>query len=161
MKPSPFSSASTRTFGATRFSGKPFWIDAALAEKAGATIHETSEIIDDLDRILRKTKDAASARKVSLIKDLVAADAEVLVRGNVPAAAVKGPMVMAGTRVLQGVQVVDFTISAYNLYGAGRTSVQTHSVKPIGAEVVRQVGGWGAAWAGMKLGGSRRRNGGH
>ena len=36
---------------------------------------------------------------------------------------------------------------------AGRDSVQKHSVRPIAAESIRQAGGWGGAFAGMRIGG--------
>jgi len=52
-------------------------------------------------------------------------------------------------RVLTVVAVV-FTV--VDLTKASQQSIDQHSFKPIGAEVVRQVGGWGGAFAGGKIG---------
>jgi hypothetical protein len=152
LKPSPYLSSSARPFGATRFTGTPFWIDLDKAKAAGATLHETSEILADLERIGAKAATPDDAAKVARIRGLVIADKELLLKGAVPAAAVKGPAAMALTRGLQGVQVVGFAMSAVNLASATEESISTSSSKPIAAELVRQVGGWGSAWAGMKLG---------
>ncbi len=81
------------------------------------------------------------------------ADREVLVHGEVPAGAVKGLGAMATTRVLQGVQVVGFTISAYKVEQASEKSIRTHSIKPLGAAVIREGGGWASALAGAEVGG--------
>lgn len=152
MKPSPYLSTSRLPFGATRFKGTPFWIDLDKARAAGATLHEASEILADLERIGAKAATPEAAAKVAEIRGLVIADKELLLKGAVPAAAVKGPAAMALTRGLQGVQVVGFAMSAVNLASATEESISTSSSKPIAAELVRQVGGWGTAWAGMKLG---------
>jgi len=152
MKPSPFSSASTHPLGAPRFSGSRFWIDVAKAEAAGATFHSTQEIMDDLDRIAKKMKKPEDVARAERIKDLVRGDKEVLIKGPVPAGAVKGATSMAITRSLQGVQVVGFVVTAVDLTHATQKSVQQNSIKPIAAETVRQAGGWGMAWAGAKLG---------
>jgi hypothetical protein len=76
----------------------------------------------------------------------------VLIHGSVPAAAIKGAGAMALTRGLQGVQLVGFLITAVDVTHAAQRSIAQHSAKPIGAEGIRQVGSWGMAWAGMKLG---------
>lgn len=152
MKPSPFSSASTRPFGAPRFEGSRFWIDVEKAKAAGATFHGIDEISADLDRIAAKTANAAERAKVEKLKALARADGEVLVRGPVPASAVKGAGAMALTRGLQGVQIIGFAMTAVDLTRATEKSISQQSVKPVAAESIRQVGGWAAAWAGMKLG---------
>jgi len=62
---SPFLSASRAwPTGARRFAGVPFWIDEAQARAAGATFHETDEIVAGLHDILRRTKDPASRAKL-------------------------------------------------------------------------------------------------
>ncbi|MDO3616619.1 LysM domain-containing protein [Ralstonia pseudosolanacearum] len=152
MKPSPYSSASSRMFGAPRFSGSRFWIDVDKARAAGATFHDTGEILADLDRIAAKARGGNAAVNIERIKRLVQADREVLVRGAVPANAVKGAASMALTRGLQGVQVIGFAMTAVDLSRATQKSIVRHSAKPIVAESVRQAGGWATAWAGMKLG---------
>lgn len=152
MKPSPYQSASTKLLGARRFVGSSFWIDVDAARAAGATIHTTEEIIADLDRIAGKAATSAERLRVEGYKAIVLADREVLLKGSIPASAIKGGASMALTRGLQGVQVIGFTMSAVNLAHATDKSVRMGSAKPIGAEAVRQVGGWAMAWAGVKLG---------
>jgi hypothetical protein len=152
MKPSPYSSASSQMFGASRIEGNRFWIDVNKAKAAGASFHGTEEILADLDRIAAKTADAAQRAKIENLKNLVRADAEVLVKGAVPATAVKGAGAMALTRGLQGVQVVGFAMTAVDMTHATQKSIAQNSVKPVAAETVRQAGGWAASWAGMKLG---------
>ncbi len=152
FKPSPFVSVSSKVLGAPRMAGTPFWIDLDKAKAAGASVHSTAEILDDLDRMIAKAADASTKAKLAQVKSWVAADKEVLIKGGVPAAAVKGPGAMALTRGLQGVQIIGFTMTAVNVAHAAEKSVHSGSAKPLAAETVRQVGGWASAWAGMKLG---------
>lgn len=152
MKPSPFLSTSSKPLGATRFTGEPFWIDVNKAIDAGATLHETEEIVSDLERIAQKTQSVDARKRIQTISELVRSDREVLVRGNVPPGAVKGAAAMGATRVLQGVQIVGFAMTAVNIAHATEKSIDQGSIKPIAAESIRQAGGWAAAWAGMKLG---------
>lgn len=56
------------------------------------------------------------------------------------------------TRAVQGAQIVGFVMTAVDLGTAANTSLRTSSVRPLAAEGIRQVGGWAAAWAGVKLG---------
>jgi hypothetical protein len=136
----------------TRFTGRRYWIDVETARASGATFHETHEIVTDLERIAGKTRKAADLAKVRAFKSLVAADREVLIRGAVPPTAVKGAGAMALTRGLQCVQIVGFVMTAVDLGRAAGKSVRVGSVQPLGAESVRQVGSWAAAWSGLKLG---------
>jgi hypothetical protein len=152
IKPSPFVSASSKTLGARRFTGSPFWIDTAKAQAAGATLHTTTDVLADLDRILARAASAQDRAKIERIKSLVAADAEVLLRGPIPPSAVKGAGAMALTRGLQGVQIIGFAMTAVNMAHATEESFRLQSPRPISAEAIRQIGGWTAAWAGMKLG---------
>jgi len=155
IKPSPYVSASRQApFGATRFAGKPFYIDEIAARRAGATFHDAGEITRDLQRIVDKTKDPASRARLIEIMRKVNADREVLIRGSVSASAVKGLPAMALTRSLQGVQIIGFAMTAVDMKHAADKSIGTGSAKPIAAETIRQAGGWAAAWAGMKLGGA-------
>lgn len=50
------------------------------------------------------------------------------------------------------VQVVGIAFTAYDVGVAADQSFKTKSIRPIEKEVVRQIGGWGGAIAGMKLG---------
>jgi len=154
LKPSPFSSASTHPFGAPRFSGSSFWIDVDGARAAGATFHDTAAILSDLDRIAKKMRKPADVAKIEGFKELVRGDREILVRGSVPAGAIKGSGTMALTRGLQVVQVVGFVVTAVELAQATEKSIATRSAKPMAAEGIRQVGGWAMAWGGVKLGGA-------
>jgi hypothetical protein len=152
IKPSPFMSASDHAMGVPRFSGRRFWIDVEKARASGATFHETHEIVQDLARIAGKTRKPADLAKVEMFKTLVAADREVLIRGAVSPAAIKGAGAMALTRGLQGVQVIGFVMTGVDLGVAATKSVRVGSVKPIAAESIRQAGSWAAAWGGIKLG---------
>jgi len=42
--------------------------------------------------------------------------------------------------------------TAYDVTKATTQSIEQKSFKPIGAETIRQVGGWGSGVAGMKIG---------
>ena len=55
-------------------------------------------------------------------------------------------------RVGRGLMVIGIVFTAVDLGLAADRSVRQSSFKPIGAEVVRQVGGWGGAFAGGKIG---------
>lgn len=55
-------------------------------------------------------------------------------------------------RIGRVLTVVGVVITVYDVTRAAGQSVQTHSFKPIGAEALRQVGGWGGALAGSKIG---------
>lgn len=48
--------------------------------------------------------------------------------------------------------VIGIVITVVDLGLATKKSVEQNSFKPIGAEVIRQAGGWGAAFAGAKIG---------
>ena len=126
-KPSPFISSSSLLFGAQRFTGEPFWIDVVKAQNAGASLHGTDEIVADLSRIGSKMKTQADKQKIESLKKLVVGDGEVLIKGPVPASAVKGATAMGATRVLQGVQVVGFTLSAVDLGNAAGKSIEAHA----------------------------------
>ncbi len=76
------------------------------------------------------------------------ADAEVLVKGPVPASAIKGAGSMGLTRGPQDVQIVGFAMTAIDMGNAAQESMEQHSAKPITAESIRQVGGWASAWGG-------------
>jgi LysM repeat protein len=55
-------------------------------------------------------------------------------------------------RVGRVLMVVGIVVTAVDLAEAGQKSIDQNSFKPIGAEVVRQVGGWTGAFAGAKIG---------
>lgn len=155
IKTTPYVSASRlQPFGARRFTGRPFWIDETKARAAGVTFHEADDIVKDLHKLLARTKDAQSAAKIRDVIAKVPADREVLLRGSVPASAIKGPLAMGATRGLQAVQIVGFAMTAVDMKHAADKSRVTRSMRPIQAETIRQVGGWGMALAGAKAGGA-------
>lgn len=155
MTNSRYISTSGRPFGSSRFEGKSYWIDADKVQKSGAVIHEGRAIVDDLKRILAKTKKPELKQYIQdIIRKSEIIDREILVEGTIPAKAVKGVGAMAMTKGLQVISGVGLVVTAYDIGEAGRKSYETQSVKPIAAESVRQIGGWGAALAGAKIGGA-------
>ncbi len=42
--------------------------------------------------------------------------------------------------------------SVYDLSLATKESIDQQTVKPVAAETIRQVGGWGSSWAGVQIG---------
>ena len=55
-------------------------------------------------------------------------------------------------RIGRGVTAIGFVMTAYDVTSAAGESIEQKSFRPITAEGVRQVGGWGAAAVGAKLG---------
>ena len=149
---SPYTSASTLPKGAPNFSGRPVYIDIAKLKAAGAIIHSTEEILADLDRIAKNHPHMLEQIK-KLKKVIAHTEKEVLIEGDIPASAVKSQSTMTVTRSLRVVQFIGFALTAYDLGNASIKSVKTESPKPLAAETIRQVGGWGGALAGAKIGG--------
>ena len=149
---SPYTSASTLPKGAPNFEGRPVYIDIAKLKAAGATIHSTEEILADLDRIAKANPNMLN--RIKKLKEVIThIEREVLIEGKVPASAVKSQSAMAVTRSLRVVQFIGFVMTAYDLGNATVKSFKEKSPKPITAEAIRQVGGWGGAIAGMEIGG--------
>lgn len=143
--------------GSPRFDGRSVFIDIAKARASGAKLVSTHEILISLQHY--KAQHPHLAGRVQRIADYVeSVDKEVLLHGErVPASAVFNQRslrgVMAVGHAARAVQVVGIVLTAYDLGIAADQSFKAKSVKPIGAEVVRQAGGWGAAYAGFQLGG--------
>ncbi|WP_130391588.1 glycine zipper family protein [Cupriavidus agavae] len=157
QKFSPYMSFSaTYPQGPSRLIGRPTYIDIRKALGNGAVPISQAEIQADLDRHLKKYPHASDT--ILQFKKWSASDREVLLRGEVPPAAVFNKRSLAVTRsavrVGRVVQVVGVFFTAYDLKIAAGESTRLHSVKPISKEVLRQVGGWGGALAGAKLGAS-------
>ena len=55
-------------------------------------------------------------------------------------------------RVGRVLTVIGVVVTVYDVAKASERSVQTKSFKPLGAEAIRQVGGWGGAFVGAKIG---------
>lgn len=143
--------------GSPRFDGRSIFIDIERAKRAGARLVSTEEILADLNQY--KAQHPHLARRVDKIAGYVAeVDKEILIDGKrVPASAVfnNQSLGVANTLVRSArvVQVLGVAFTAYDLTQASRESIEIGSSKPITAELVRQAGGWGMAWAGFKVGG--------
>ncbi|OEE64818.1 hypothetical protein A1OO_21755 [Enterovibrio norvegicus FF-33] len=141
--------------GSPRFNGKTVYIDVKKAIQGGATLVSTEEIIAALEEY-KKTAPKRVKRIEQIISYVRDIDKEVLLANKVPAKAVFTPdsyaLVKQVGRVGRTVQVFGFALTAYDLTVATQESIKTGSMKPISAETIRQVGGWGSAVAGMKIG---------
>lgn len=149
---SRFVSASEHALGSPRFEGQRFWIDVDKAKASGAKLYEIEDLLRDLDRISAKTKSAEFKAYIEDIRQKAqVVDREVIFEGAIPPGAVKTGGEIAATRGLQFVTGVGILLSAYDVGKAGVTSYKKGSAKPLEAEAVRQVGGWGGAWAGAEI----------
>ena len=143
--------------GSPRFDGRSVYIDIAKAKASGARLVSTSEILASLRQY--KASNPHLAKRVDKISEYVKSiDQEVLVHGErVPASAVFNESTLRNVRAMgnvgRAVQVVGIVLTAYDLSVATDQSFKAKSVKPITAEIVRQAGGWGGAFAGFKVGG--------
>lgn len=156
---SPFiSTSSIFPQGSPRFDGRSIFIDIQKAQQAGASLISTEDILRDLATY--KSQHLHLAKRIDKISAYVRdIDKEVLVHGKkVPASAIFTPETLKTTKTIaQGarvVQVLGIAFTAYDLTTAGQESIRVGNAKPISAEAIRQAGGWGAAWAGFKVGGA-------
>jgi hypothetical protein len=154
---SPFISASNLPFGAP-YQGRLVYIDVSKLKRAGVTLYETPDLLQDLDRLKAASADSSFQQKVEYFKNLSSVrDREVLldvrtsVEGEVPAAALKSAASMGITRSLQFVQGVGIVVTVYDLGKAGVTSFSSHSLRPFEKEAGRDAVGWGGAAAGARL----------
>ncbi|WP_160077495.1 glycine zipper family protein [Pseudomonas sp. 8AS] len=131
--------------GSPRFDGRSIFIDIHKAQQAGARLVSTEEILRDLAAY--KAQHPHLAKRIDKISSYVRdIDKEVLVHGKkVPASAIFTPESLKTTKgIVKGarvVQVLGIAFTAYDLTTATQESI-------------RQAGGWGAAWAGFKVGGA-------
>ena len=151
---SRYLSASSKPGGAPNIGGRPVWIDVAKVRQNGGIIHSTEDIIADLNRVLRDNpSNPGLAARIEKLKHAIQhVEGEVLIEGNVPAGAVKSRGAMMATRGLRFVQIIGVGMTIYDVGKATYESVEEGSPAPIAAEAIRQVGGWGGAWLGMKAG---------
>lgn len=142
--------------GSPRFEGRSILIDIAKAQRAGAKLVQTDEILMALEQY--KVENPHLARRASKIAGYVKdIDKEVLIQSpKVPAAAIFNERslrtALGFTKYVRVVQVFGIVFTAYDLEVAAEQSVQTKSVRPMAKETVRQVGGWGGAMAGARIG---------
>lgn len=154
-----FSSLSTDfPHGATRFDqGNKVYVDIAQAKRAGARLVTTAEIkaaLDDYAKQFPHTKNRVE--KIKYFSESL--DKEVLLQPN-PRVPPSGVFSQRGLKISLGiikyarvVQVVGIGFTAYDLKEATDQSIKAKSIRPIEKEVVRQIGGWGGAIAGAKMG---------
>lgn len=142
--------------GSPRFDGEAIYIDTDKALTSGAELVTTDEILKALEEY--KTNNPHLAKRIDKISAYVRdIDKEILIKGEkIPAKAIFTPeslnLVKNFSKVGRVVQVVGIAFTAYDLEQATEKSVETGSIKPISAEVMRQAGGWGGFVAGAKIG---------
>lgn len=154
LNQSRFLSGSTLTNGAPNMTGTPQYIDIKKAMNAGCKIHSTESIIADLKRLQNEAPTTqAKARLQKVINSVEKIERETLIEGHVPPNAIKSPISMKITKGLRVVNIIGIVITAYEIEKVIEKSIKQKSFKPIGAETIRQVGGWGGAIAGAKIGG--------
>lgn len=142
--------------GSPRFEGKQVYIDIAAAKRAGVKLVETSDVLRAIDQYGAdyphiKRKAERIARHIS------ETDKEVLPHGRaVPRQGIFTETSLSRSlglvKHVRVVQVFAVAFTAYDLAFATGESFHAQSVRPIAKEVVRQTGGWGAAYAGARLG---------
>lgn len=143
--------------GSPRFDGRSIFIDINKAQQSGLKLVTTNEILVELENY--KKSNPHLAKRIDQIAGYVRdIDKEVLIHGKkVPASAIFNPNSLKLTESLvrsaRVIQVLGIAFTAYDLTQASRESIEIGSAKPISAELVRQAGGWGMAWAGFKVGG--------
>lgn len=143
--------------GSPRFDGRSIFIDINKAQQSGLKLVTTTEILVELENY-KKSNPHLSKRIDQIAGYVRDIDKEVLIHGKkVPASAIFNPNSLKLTesvvRTARVVQVLGIAFTAYDLTQASRESIEIGSAKPISAELVRQAGGWGMAWAGFKVGG--------
>ncbi|HIC1045986.1 TPA: glycine zipper family protein [Escherichia coli] len=155
-KSSLISTSSIFPDGSPRFEGKTIFIDVHKAKNAGLKLISTAEIITALEEYKKQYPHLAKrVEKISGYVDDI--DKEVLIEGRkVPAQTIFTPESLKTTQNIvkagRVVQVFSIFFTAYDLEQATEKSFETKSIKPIGAEAIRQIGGWGEAVAGAKIG---------
>lgn len=142
--------------GSPRFDGRDIFIDIQKAQQSGLRLISTEEILDELAKY--KAQNPHLAKRIDKISNYVRdIDQEVLIHGEkVPSSAIfnKESLKIAQTAAKAGrvIQVVGIVFTAYDVVQASNESIRVGNAKPITAELIRQAGGWGAAWAGFKIG---------
>ena len=168
-------------------------IDLEKARAAGARIFTVEEVVADLNRYASENP-AARAQVDLLTRTIERVEGETLIRGGVPANAIKRvssahtPYVSTADelwasfkreeisraqleaelaslekgynkakiigRVGRVLTVVGVVFTVKDVADAAQRSANANSYKPLAAETIRQVGGWGGAAAGAKIGGA-------
>ncbi len=136
----PYTSASTKLLGEPAFEGSRLFIDIDVATSEGAGFINNEQL--RLDVMGRPGADAY----------LASGEREVLFKGFVSPKAVMRPLQLSLRVGGFGLQAAGVVASSHDVGYAIGTSQRTGSMKPVAAEALRQVGGWGGAWVGFKAG---------
>lgn len=143
--------------GAGRMNGKVIYVDIAKAKQAGAKLVTTQEIRQALQEYAQQHPHLKN-RIQKILSYAENLDKEVLIqpKPQVPPSGVftKGSLAFSEgvVKYARVVQVIGIAFTAYDLSVAAEESFKTNSVRPIEKEVIRQVGGWGGAVAGARIG---------
>lgn len=143
--------------GADRFVGKTVYIDIAKAKRSGARLITGEEIRAALDEYARQNPHLE--KRIDRIRSYSEAiDKEILIQPNpsVPPSGIFTPKGLGATlglvKYARVAQVFTIAFTAYDLSVASDQSFNARSVRPIEKEIVRQMGGWGGAIAGARIG---------
>lgn len=105
---------------------------------------------------MKAQQPSMTSRIDRLINAIERVEREVLIQGRAPSTAVmtegQHTTLRNLNRLGKGLFVLGIALTVYKLGDATYQSIQESSVRPVSAEVIRQAGGWGAAWAGAKVG---------
>ena len=150
---SRFVSVSELQQGAQNYRGNLIFIDKNELMKLNIKIYST----DDIIKILNATESLSESEK-ERFKNIVIQDKEVLLepKQTIPKHGIVSESKMNLIRNLETtgkyIQVVGIFMTIYDLEQAAEKSIKQHSPKPLIAETARQVGGWGGAIAGARIG---------
>jgi hypothetical protein len=155
---SPYLSASSQfPEGSPRFSGRRIFIDKQRLRASGAKVVTTEEIVDLLEAYGKKHPHEKS-KVEDFINKVRNIDKEVLIQPNdiiPPGAIITHEQYAMQKKIRTGGYVLgafSFAFTAYDINVAAGQSIEIKSVKPLAAESIRQVGGWGGAYIGAELG---------
>ena len=140
--------------GALKFKGEKYYIDIDKAQQKGAKFIDEKALAQSMDDLAKTGApfDGMAKRWKNVQFDLNHMEREVLFEGKVDASAIDNQMMRNLRYGGRGLQIFGIAATTYDVTKAGQKSYRTSSSKPLLAEGIRQVGGWGGAWAGFKTG---------
>ncbi|MFH2059233.1 MAG: SpvB/TcaC N-terminal domain-containing protein [Pseudomonadota bacterium] len=142
-------SASVRRGGASGFHGTPYWISIDRAIAGGAEFVSHPELIQQMEQLGHQPRFGPRSQMWLRAQ---AGEGEVLFSNRIPAGAIETRSMRYLKGFGRGATAVAVVITVYDMGNAGIESYETGSAAPIGAETIRQVGGWGGGWLGFKAG---------
>jgi len=117
-------------------------VDAAVAD--GTEFLPETELPQRVDQ----GKPQRLAERVEIWKAAQAKEREILFREHIPASAVEGTGTHALRTLGKGLFLYGVAVTTYELTSAGVESTRKGTPAPLAAEVIRQGGSWGGAFAG-------------